>query len=211
MLHSRSLTPPRAAVAASSRRATAKQLGARRRPRGLVILVVFFGGFGAWAVTAPLNGAVVGEAVVKVEGNRKSVQHLDGGIVKEMRVKEGDRVQAGDVLLVLDDTQMRAEFEILSQQQELLRATEARLIAELTNSKAITFPVALTERPSRMPRRPGRQQKSSTPARGARGEEQILASASPSCASRSPATRDREGFGKQHASVVDETDNLADS
>ena len=49
-------------------------------------------------MTAPLNGAVVGNAVVKVEGNRKSVQHLDGGIVKELRVKEGDKVKAGDVL-----------------------------------------------------------------------------------------------------------------
>src|SRR6188472_600299 len=58
---------------------------------GWLIVAVFFGGIGAWAATAPLNGAVIGNAVVKVDGNRKSVQHLDGGIVKELRVKEGDR------------------------------------------------------------------------------------------------------------------------
>src|SRR5882724_3302209 len=61
---------------------------------GWLIIAIFFGGIGAWAATAPLNGAVVGNAVVKVDGNRKSVQHLDGGIVKELRVKEGDRVKA---------------------------------------------------------------------------------------------------------------------
>src|SRR5262245_61040022 len=58
---------------------------------GCLIIALFFGGFGAWAMTAPLNGAVVANGFVKVETNRKSVQHLDGGIVKELRVKEGDR------------------------------------------------------------------------------------------------------------------------
>src|SRR6266513_1570637 len=74
---------------------------------GWLIIGIFFGGIGTWAVTAPLNGAVVGNAVVKVEGNRKSVQHLDGGIVKELRIKEGDKVNDGDVLIVLDETQAR--------------------------------------------------------------------------------------------------------
>src|SRR5215475_3948626 len=80
---------------------------------GWAIVAVFFGLFGAWAATAPLNGAVVANAVVKVDGNRKSVQHLEGGIVKELKVKEGDRVAAGDVVLVLDESQARAEFEVL--------------------------------------------------------------------------------------------------
>jgi membrane fusion protein, epimerase transport system len=115
---------------------------------GWIILLLFFGGFGGWAISAPLNAAIVGEAVVKVEGNRKSVQHLDGGIVKELRVKDGDRVEEGDVLLALDDTQIRAEFDILSQQQDLLRATEARLLAELTGSDKIDFPPDLLARGS---------------------------------------------------------------
>src|SRR6266481_1462228 len=91
---------------------------------GWIIIALFFGGIGSWAYTAPLNGAVVGNAVVKIDGNRKSVQHLDGGIVKEMRIKEGDKVNSGDVLIVLDETQARAEYDVLSQQYVVLRATE---------------------------------------------------------------------------------------
>src|SRR5689334_999049 len=101
---------------------------------GWLIIAVFFGGIGGWAVLAPLNGAVVANAVVKVEGNRKSVQHLDGGIVKELRVKEGARVNAGDIMIVLDDTQARAEFDVFTQQHLVLRATEERLKAELARA-----------------------------------------------------------------------------
>ena len=110
-------------------------------------LRLFFGGFGAWAATAPLNGAVVGNAVVKVDGNRKSVQHLDGGIVKELRVKEGDKVNAGDVLIVLDDTQARAEYEVLSQQYVVLRATEARLLTELDHGSELVMPRGAQDTP----------------------------------------------------------------
>src|SRR5436305_13884276 len=71
---------------------------------GWLIIALFFGVLGTWAVTAPLNGAVVATGIIKVEGNRKSVQHLDGGIVKKMHVKEGDTVKTGDILISLDDT-----------------------------------------------------------------------------------------------------------
>jgi membrane fusion protein, type I secretion system len=107
---------------------------------GWVIIAIFFGVFGIWAATAPLKGAVVANAVVKVDGNRKSVQHLEGGIVKELRVKEGDRVAAGDVLIVLDDSQARAEFEVLSKDLLVLRATEERLRAELAHRTEMTMP-----------------------------------------------------------------------
>ena len=115
---------------------------------GLVILALFFGGLGTWAATAPLNAAVVGEAVVKVAGNRKSVQHLDGGIVRELLVREGDRVAAGDVLLVLDNTEARAEYDLVSQQITTLAAQEARLIAERDDSRSIVFPDSLVARQS---------------------------------------------------------------
>jgi biotin/lipoyl-binding protein len=103
-----------------------------RRPAfaGWLVIALFFGGLGIWGGTAPLNGAVVANGVVKVDGNRKSVQHLDGGIVKELRVKEGDRVKAGDVVIVLDDPQAKTEFEVLSEQYVVLRATEIRLLAD---------------------------------------------------------------------------------
>jgi HlyD family type I secretion membrane fusion protein len=107
---------------------------------GWLIIAIFFGLFGTWAAIAPLKGAVVANGVVKVEGNRKSVQHLEGGIVKDLRVKEGDRVAAGDVLIVLDDSQARAEYEVLSQDFIVLRATEERLRAELAHRPKMTFP-----------------------------------------------------------------------
>ena len=107
---------------------------------GWLIIAIFFGGMGSWAVTAPLNGAVVGNAVVKVDGNRKSVQHLDGGIVKELRVKEGDKVDAGEILVVLDETQAQAEYDVLSQQYMVLRATEVRLLTELDHGSELVMP-----------------------------------------------------------------------
>jgi HlyD family type I secretion membrane fusion protein len=114
---------------------------------GWLIIAIFFGGIGSWAATAPLHGAVVGNGVVKVEGNRKSVQHLDGGIVKELRIKEGDKVNVGDVLIVLDETQARAEFDVLSQQHVVLRATEARLLTELDHGSELVMPDDLKARP----------------------------------------------------------------
>ncbi|MET3597492.1 epimerase transport system membrane fusion protein [Mesorhizobium shonense] len=111
---------------------------------GLLIIAAFFGVFGGWAAVAPLNGAVLADAVVKVEGNRKSVQHFDGGTVKEIRVKDGDIVKAGDVLIALDDTRARAEFNLYSQQYALLRATDARIRAELDGHEAVAFPKDIT-------------------------------------------------------------------
>ena len=110
---------------------------------GWVIVVLFFGVFGAWAITAPLNGAVVANGFVKVEGNRKSIQHLDGGIVKELRVKESDRVNAGDVVVALDDSQARAEYEVLNQQFLVLRISEERLRVEYNRGTQINLPADL--------------------------------------------------------------------
>jgi epimerase transport system membrane fusion protein len=164
----------------------APQAGADRLPSdssggatkaGLAIILLFFGGLGGWAISAPLNAAIIGEAVVKVEGNRKSVQHLQGGIVKELRVKEGDSVREGDVLLVLDDTQTRAEFDILSQQQDLLKTTEARLVAELEGSDRISFPEDLLARrsdPSVHAVLDGQQKEFDSRKTALSGEEQIL-------------------------------------
>jgi membrane fusion protein, epimerase transport system len=112
---------------------------------GWITLLLFFGGFGTWAATAPLNGAVMGEAVLKVEGNRKSVQHLDGGIVSEIKVREGDRVNAGEILMLLNDSQARAEYDVLVQQHATLRTTEARLLAEFNASPDIVFPQDLLD------------------------------------------------------------------
>ena len=74
------------------------------------ILLVFFGGFGTWAVLVPLSGAAIAPAVVAPEGFRKTIQHLEGGIVSEIRVQEGSQVEAGDVIVVLDATRARADY-----------------------------------------------------------------------------------------------------
>src|SRR5215472_16163247 len=107
---------------------------------GVAVLVAFFLGLGGWAAMAPLNGAAVAPAVIKVEGNRKTIQHLDGGIVRELLIKEGARVEAGQTLIVLDETQPRAARDVLAQQSDVLRGEEARLLAERDGDVAITFP-----------------------------------------------------------------------
>lgn len=113
---------------------------------GWIILGLFFGVLGLWSVTAPLNGAVVADALVKVEGNRKAVQHLDGGIVKQLNVKEGAHVSTGDILAVLDDSQARAEYDVYFKQEMVLRATQARLMAELTRIAKPVAPPEIEER-----------------------------------------------------------------
>ena len=92
--------------------------------------MVTFGLFGGWAVFAPLESAALAPGVVTVKSYRKTVQHLEGGIVRELRVHDGDRVTAGDVLLVLDNTQARSETEMMRSQLIAARELEARLVAE---------------------------------------------------------------------------------
>lgn len=104
---------------------------------GWRIIIGFFVVLGGWAMLAPLNGAVVAEGVVKVDGNRKRIQHLEGGIVKEVRVREGDVVRAGDPLLVLDDTQARTDVEVLDQAMTGYLMTMARLQAEEASTEAV--------------------------------------------------------------------------
>jgi HlyD family type I secretion membrane fusion protein len=113
---------------------------------GWLIIVIFFGLLGSWAFVAPLNGAVVAPAEVKISGNRKSLQHLEGGIVKELRVREGDKVAAGDTLLVLDDHQARSEHEVLAQLETVLRLTELRLMLEQDGGTQLSLPPQLALR-----------------------------------------------------------------
>jgi HlyD family secretion protein len=107
---------------------------------GLAALTLFLGGFGAWSALAPLSEAAAGPGVIKVEGNRRTVQHLEGGIVRELMVRDGDRVRAGDVLMRLDDVQAGAQLQALEAQRLFLLAQDARLTAELENAAAITWP-----------------------------------------------------------------------
>jgi HlyD family type I secretion membrane fusion protein len=99
-----------------------------------------------WGAVAPLHGAVIAEGVVRVSGHRQVVQHLDGGIVKEVLVKAGDRVQMGQALMRVDDTQTRAAAAVMNQEIDLQRARISRLQAESSGATTITFPQELTER-----------------------------------------------------------------
>ena len=113
---------------------------------GLAIVALFFGGLGTWAALAPLAGAIVAEGVVKVEANRQAVQHLDGGMVRQIFVKEGELVKEGQVLIRLDESAAKANVDVLASQLDALRTLEARLIAERDGHDHITFPVELSAR-----------------------------------------------------------------
>ncbi len=99
-----------------------------------------FGIFGTWAATAPLASGVVAHGVVSVEGNRKTIQHLEGGIISEIVAKEGDIVNPGDVLVKLDPTQAMGNYTVWSTKLLYLQAAEARLIAEARGDSNIEFP-----------------------------------------------------------------------
>lgn len=97
---------------------------------GLVVLA-FFGGFGGWAVTAPLAGAAVATGTVSPDTQRKAIQHLEGGIVREIKVREGSRVATGDMLLTLLDVKASSTYEQDAVQRYVLQARRVRYEAEL--------------------------------------------------------------------------------
>jgi len=111
-----------------------------------IIILIFFGGFGTWAALAPLDSAALAPGRVTVDSNRKTIQHLEGGIVKNLLVKEGDAVAGGQILIQLDDTQSRARLDLLRSRYDKLMATEARLEAEQALVPGIRFPESLTAR-----------------------------------------------------------------
>ncbi|MDO6586351.1 HlyD family type I secretion periplasmic adaptor subunit [Salipiger sp. 1_MG-2023] len=106
---------------------------------GLVALVVLIGGFGTWAATTQISGAIVASGQIQVERNRQVVQHPDGGVVSEIRVDEGDVVEAGDVMVRLDPTLRKSELLIIEGQYFELLAREARLTAERDGKEELIF------------------------------------------------------------------------
>jgi HlyD family type I secretion membrane fusion protein len=106
---------------------------------GVAVVAIFLGGGIFWATQAPLSGAVIANGVIGFEGERRTVQHLEGGIIKEILVTEGDVVTAGATLLILDDTAARARTEELRNRIRALAAEEARLLAERHRGPNIEF------------------------------------------------------------------------
>ncbi len=112
---------------------------------GIAFLVLGLGGFVLWAAFAPLDEGVPAQGAIVVESQRKPVQHLGGGIVRRVFVSEAQRVQAGEVLIELDDSRLRAEFEAVKAQHHGALALKARLEAEREGANKIAFPPELKE------------------------------------------------------------------
>lgn len=106
---------------------------------GFWVLVLGFGALLAWAAWAPLDEGVAAQGTVALETRRKAIQHLQGGVIKELRVQDAQTVKAGEVLVVLDDATTRAGFEGIQQAYLAQRAQESRLLAELAGAGQISF------------------------------------------------------------------------
>lgn len=117
----------------------------RLRRIGFGIVLMVFGGLGTWAALAPLSSAAHAPGVIAVESYRKTVQHLEGGIVKTILVRDGETVTRDQVLVTLDDTQARAQLEVLFGQHLIATAREARLIAQRDGLDRVRYPAALLE------------------------------------------------------------------
>lgn len=112
---------------------------------GLAILVVWLGFFGVWAGVAPLNSAVVASGTFVATGQNKLVQHFEGGIIREIAVKDGDVVEANQVLVRMDDTAANSKLRRLELKKYRLLAMKARLQAEMSASETIETPAAFGE------------------------------------------------------------------
>jgi HlyD family secretion protein len=113
---------------------------------GFAVIALLAGGIGGWAATAQLSGAVIAGGSIVVDGSTKKVQHPTGGVVGDIRVREGDEVAAGDVLAVLDETQIRANLRIVTDSLDELSARQARLVAERDGAAKPAFPADLLAR-----------------------------------------------------------------
>lgn len=131
--------------------------GQRRDPRrtirrinmlGFTALLLVFGGVGGWAATTHLAGAVIAGGTIVVESSVKKVQHFSGGIVGEILVREGSEVEAGELLIRLDDTLTRANLGVVQSQLDVFVAREARLLAERDGDDEVRFPPPLLARRS---------------------------------------------------------------
>ncbi|PLC48163.1 hemolysin D [Pollutimonas subterranea] len=113
---------------------------------GMAVLLIGFGGFALWAGFAPLDAGIPANATVEVAGNRKTIQHLEGGSVDEILVREGDKVSANQVLVRLNPTRAVAEQGVISAQYIMAKTTEARLLAERDELPAVVNDPDVVER-----------------------------------------------------------------
>jgi HlyD family secretion protein len=113
---------------------------------GAIVALMLTAGLGGWAATTELSGAVIASGSIVVDSNVKKVQHLTGGVVGELLVRDGSRVRAGDVVMRLDETIMRANLAIVVKGLAEMYARQARLASERDRAEEITFAAALLAR-----------------------------------------------------------------
>lgn len=113
---------------------------------GWLIIMALVGGFTAWALLAPLNSAAVAPGTVVVNSNRQTVQHLEGGIINAIAVRDGDPVEKGDALVTLDGTQGQALLRLLEGRYDVARAEQARYFAERAGLATLHFPDDLEQK-----------------------------------------------------------------
>ena len=172
---------------------------------GFVFIGLFFGGLGGWAATSKLKGAVIAPGDIIVESYRKQVQHLDGGIVKEILVRDGDFVEMGQVLLRLDGERVLATRDMHRARMDSLLAQQARIVAEVEGRDEISWPEQLLAR-----------QHMSDVLESMRSEEMIFRSRLEAKNSRIALLRSRisrqqsmqEGYQSQMSAILDTIESL---
>lgn len=110
---------------------------------GMLLIVVLFGVFGIWAALAPIDSAAIAQGTVVLNSSKKTIDHLEGGIVEEILVSEGQYVETGQLLVRLDGTASKARLDLYKGQYYTALASEARLKAERDNKDEVEFPEAL--------------------------------------------------------------------
>ena len=118
---------------------------ARRAVAAVALIGLMIASFGVWAATTSIAGAVIAAGIVVVDSNIKKVQHPSGGIVSAILVNNGDRVEAGDIVLSLDDVQARANLGVVVSQLVQLTGRKARLEAERDQANSVKFPAGFLE------------------------------------------------------------------
>jgi HlyD family secretion protein len=113
---------------------------------GSWVMLITFGLMGSWALFAPLNSASIASGTIVVASKTKTIQHLEGGIIENIYVKEGDSVREGEPLIKLSETRAKSSFSALDSQLNSLQATEDRLIAERDSLEEIKFDDNLLKR-----------------------------------------------------------------
>jgi HlyD family secretion protein len=118
---------------------------------GALVMAVVLMGFGVWGNVAPIAGAVVASGVFVATGQNKIIQHLEGGVIREIYVREGDTVEAGQLLLELEDTASRAELQRLFLRRIRLSTMDARLHAEMREEQEIKIPAEIRDWVAKLP------------------------------------------------------------